>query len=272
MPRYTHGGDDEDKSSEEPPKKPFSSDKFWTGPDMNIRDSFWAIMASYAAKKNMKSEIAIFSSSRTSLMKIALSVLTKPDTAYYDMSLSSVSLYSLMMFLDGKWENEFRNFLTSIYHEKVSYRRVVASLRKLLASEEYREQIISYLRSMISLPDHSESALSYIANIKDSALIENLKKELLIIARNDVEVSQRYAMSCLMLIKDQPEVIALISQLLIHWDELTRKHAANLLKDVVDPNVLKFAKSQVDLESNPKIKKLLQKIIEKNESKQKNQE
>ncbi len=266
MPKYTHDAGDDKGGGKEPVKKHLNLDKYSSGPDMNIRDSFWAIMAAYATKKNMKNEVKIFSHSKVALSRIAISILENPESAYRGLSPNFVSLYTLMMMLDGEWSDEFKEFLCKIYTENISYRKIVRALKKLLAQKDYREQIINYFRDMIYSPQCSEATLAYMSEIKDKPLVESMKKELIIIARNDIDLTQRNAMSCLFLLNDQPDVILLLSQLLVHWNELTREHAANLLKNTTDAAVLRIVKSQFEIENNPKIKKLLAKIIDKNEN------
>lgn len=263
MPKYTHGGGDGGSDTGEPIKKRLILDKYSTGQDMNVRDILWNIMAAYATKKDMKNEIKKFSQSKTALSRIALSILENPESAYYGLSLNFVSLYSLMMMLDGGWNLEFREFLRSCYVDNTGYRKIIGALKKLLLNKEYREQITRYFKELVSLPEYAEGTLAYINEIKDKILVESMKKELIIIARNDIDSSQRNAMSCLFLLNDQQDTVVLISQLLTHWDELTREHAATLLRDSQDENALKIARSQFAIESNPKIKKLLGRIIEK---------
>lgn len=266
MPKYTHGGDEGGGAGEDTPKKRLDLDRYTSRPDANIRDTFWAIMAAYATKKSMRSDIKIFQSSRIALTKIAFSVLGNPESAYYGLSLSFVVIYTLMMLLDGEWEREFIDFLTRCHTENVGRSRIASALRKLLANKEYRDQLIRYFKGMVSAPECAESALSYINEAHDVGLVDSLKREITIIARNDVDLSQRNAMSCLFLLKDQPDVLASLSQLLAHWDDVTREHAATLLKDTHNNDIVRIAKSQFMIEANPKIKKLLGRIIEENEN------
>jgi hypothetical protein len=262
MPQYIYS--DGDESGGELPKKRYDLEKYASRPDINIRDTFWAIMAAYATRKNMKNDIRIFSSSKVALMKIALSILKNPESAYYGLSLTFTVLYTLMMMLDGEWVEEFKEFLNIAYREKTGLNTIVRALKKLSANHEYVEQLIRYFRSMILSPEYVESALFYINEMKTRAIVEGMKKEIMIIARNDVDITQRNAMSCLSLIKDEQDVLTLLAQLLAHWDAETRKHAAILLKDAVSDDVLKIAKAQFDVENNLEVKKLLSRIIKRN--------
>ena len=70
MPKETHGGDDTEEAPAEEVKKP-KLEKFQLGPDKNIRDIFWAIMASYATRKSFEG-IESFKQDRFAFMKIAL--------------------------------------------------------------------------------------------------------------------------------------------------------------------------------------------------------
>ncbi len=271
MAKQTFGGDDDQggAASGEQSKKRINLFKFASRPDMNIRDTFWAIIRVYAAKKDMKNDIKIFNSSRVPLMRIALTILGNPQSAYHGLSVNFTSLYSIMMMLDGGWKEEFREFIRTIYIEKKGQQAIATALRKLLAQKQYKDQITSYFKVMIGSLDDVESVLAYIHQIKDRELVESLKKEIMIIAKNDVGISQINAMNCVFLLKEQSEVQALLAQLLMHWDETTREHAAFLLRNTVNNDALKFAKSQVSVEANPKIKKMLEDIIKKNNASQK---
>lgn len=266
-PKQTHGGDDDGSGSapQEEPKKKISLSRFESQPDMNIRDAFWAIMAAYSSKGSMKQEIKKFDHSKTALVRIALGVLDNPESAYYGLSLNFTALYTLMMVLDGEWKEEFAELLSRSHADKTGVKSIAIALKKLQSNKEYREQLLEYLKATMLEPEHTECVLAYIAETKDKIFVEALKKEILIIAKTDVDMPQRYAMKCLSLIKDQSDVFAALAQLIMHWDEETRRYAAFVLKDAVDDTLYRMAKAQLGVETDEEIKKLLTKIIQKNE-------
>lgn len=262
MPEYTYDDGDEEGAAEEA-KKRINLRKYASTPDANIRDVFWSIMAAYTMKKDMKNEIKQFNNSRSALMQIALSVLKNPESAYYGLSLNFIGLYTLMMALDGEWGDVFRGLLMKSYADNGKpIGPIKNALKKLFTNKNYNEKIVRYMKRMILSSDSIGPLLAYVKEMKERQLVVVLKSELMIIARSHVGEIQRDAMDCLALIKDDDARMVLIS-LLSHWDEETKKKAADILDDVDDERAIAAAKRQLAVESNPQIKKLLSRLAEK---------
>lgn len=267
-PAQAFGGDD-DSSGQLPPEQPKKLDlkRYASKPDANIRDVFWEIMASYAAKKPpTREDFKPFESERHGLVKIALTVIEKPESAaYYGINKSSVARFTFMMTIDAVWDDTFDEFIVSSYDkEKEADRTIIGALNKLYEVENYKEYVKEAFKLMVKEHSTLESVLAYIRAMKNRDLTLHLKKELLIIAKGDVELNQYNAMMALALIKNEDEEAkgALIT-LLMHWDEETRKVAAMIFKDDEDPKLIDAAKRQIMVESNEEVKKLLAKLTKK---------
>lgn len=266
MPEYTYGGGGDEGAAET--KKLVDLKKYASKPDANIREIFWVIMAAYAMKKDMKNDIPLFKNSRTALMRIALSIFENPESAYYGLSLNFTALYTLMMILDGGWEDTFTEFIVKGYEEKKApITQVKVALKKLLANKNYRETLIGYMKNAAISPNNMDAALAYASEMEDGELVESMKKQLMIIARSHVEETQRDAMRCLSLLREQEDVKMLLITLLSHWDAETRKAAAGILKDFSDEQAVAAAKKRLAEETDPYVKKLLTRIIGKNAKK-----
>jgi hypothetical protein len=116
MPEQTFGGDDEGGGIEQPRKKiPLS--KFGLSPDINIRDVFWKIMASYAATKKPGMELSALENSFSVLAVMSVGLLglaglgqgkflpcdhCLPDTAEIDLCHS---MFLLLFECDGRFSS-----------------------------------------------------------------------------------------------------------------------------------------------------------------------
>ncbi|MDO8553601.1 MAG: hypothetical protein Q7S22_02235 [Candidatus Micrarchaeota archaeon] len=270
-PAQAFGGDD-DSSGQLPPEQPKKLDlkRYASKPDANIRDIFWEIMASYAAKKPPTQEdFKPFESERHGLVKIGLSVIENPESgAYYDIGKNSVARFTLMMTIDGNWDDSFDEVIVSSFDKrKEPDKTITAALNKIYETDNYKEYIKEAFKIMIKEHNTLEAVIAYIKTMKNRDLIVYLKKELLIIAKGDVESNQYNAMIALADIKNEDEEIknALIA-LVMHWDDETRKVAAMLLKGDNDPKISETAKRQLTMESNEEVKKLLTKLIKKDDA------
>ena len=112
-----------------------------------------------------------------------------------------------------------------------------------------------------------ESALAYVAEIQKKDLTKTLKKELMIVAMQDVDQTQQYAIYALSPLIDEDENIKKsFIGLVGDWDELTRKTIATVLKNTKDPKLLQAAERQIKEETNDQIKSLLKEIIDNNKT------
>lgn len=265
-PQQKFGGDDDSSGSQLPPEQPKKLDlkKYASKPDANIRDVFWDIMANYATKKQLtKEELQPFENERHALIRIALSVIENPESAYYGISKNFVAKYTLMMTIDAEWDDVFDEFIIRSYDEgKKPDKSVIMALNKIYESENYRNYILESFKLMIKEHSTLEAIIAYIRGMKNRELTKHLKKELLIVAKGDVETNQYNAMIAIAEIKDEDEECrSALTSLLMHWDDETRRMAATLLKGDNDPKVAEMAKRQLALETNEEVKKLLMRLI-----------
>ena len=260
--KQAFGGDDD--SSNQPqsePVKKLDLKKYASKPDMNIRDLFWDILASYAAKKPpAKEELKALAHERMALMRIALSVLANPQSAYFGLSRNLTALYSMMLMLDASWEDAFEEFIIKSYEEEQEpAATVLSAIDRLCKITEYKENLKLIFKKMSKDHQKIEALFSYLAKTEENELISALKKEIMIIAKSDIEQNQHYAMIALSKIMDLDVKNTLIG-LIGHWDPETRKVAIELLKKEKDPNVIIAAKRQLGVENEPSIKKMLEKM------------
>ena len=256
------GGDDDstDTPQEQPVKKPVLH-KFASKPDMNIREMFWDLIAEYALKKKYTpEELRAIYNERMALMRIALSVLQNPQSAYLGLSSNFTTLYTFMLFFDAGWEDAIEEFIAKSYEEKEQpSSAVIAVVKKLYEQPEYKEKISELVKKMIRMHDKTKPILAYLTKIQNKEILALVKKELIIIAKNDIEENQRNAMIALSHSMDD-ESRSVLGQLLMHWDEEVRYLAAIILQNEKDPKIIEVAKRQSLLETNQSIKKLLDKI------------
>ncbi len=259
MPKEAFGGDIDDEVPEE--RKKLGLDKFELSPDMNIRDLFWKIMGSYAATKKPGIELEKLEEERFALMRVAVSVLSNPEGEKFGLPSKFISLYSSMMMLDGKWEDEFGEFLEIALNKKYDiFESVGSALKRLVTQDEYKKTIYSYMMNMLRNSDDAPVALAHVAFIKEAELSRFLKKELVIFARGDIGKNQNSAIEAISTIKEEPEVKKAFIILLSHWDKNARASAAKALEGIDDEEVKKAARERLNSESDAEIKKILKRI------------
>lgn len=262
--KQTHGGDDAGDGEPAPEEKKPSLTKYASAPDMNIRDIFWRIMEEYAEKKGRGVDVTKYAGMKAALIRIALSVLENPESAYHGLPQNSTALYTLTMVLDGKWEDMFRVILENTATESKKMRQpIVKALKKLLQQEQYYAQLTQYFERTLKDLNYVGLSLIYLVEIRDTKLITSLKKWITVIAQTDVESNQIYAISALALLPNDEDVKKISIRLLSHWDPQTRKAVATLLQKRKDDTVRAQAERQLRVETDVEVQKLLQKLIGK---------
>jgi hypothetical protein len=261
MPKEAFGGDDSGDSGADAKKKP-NLDRFGLGPDTNIRDLFWRIMASYAATKKPGTDLKALTEDRFALMRVALSTLGSQSGLNYGPAPKFIALYSLMMLLDGGWKDAFIEFLEESYDAKVDMRKEICSaIKKMEQADGYRSALCECFTAMLRGRETSGIALAYIGGAESAELARALKKELVIFARGDIGDNQQNAIKAITLINDDSEVKKSLITLLSHWDAEARLASARALESVKsDPDVLAAANRRKGSETDPQVKRVLERI------------
>lgn len=261
MPKEAFGGDDD---SESPPeeKKKLSLDKFNLSPDLNIRDLFWSIMGSYAATKKPGVDLKGLEQDRFALMRIALSILTTQNTEHYGLSPRFVSMYSVMMMLDGGWDDALSQFLERAAEERSGLAPALSyALKRLMSNESYAGLLSEQLSMLVRDRGTSETGLRLVADIGSAELVRSLRKELMIIARGDIGENQLNAIKALSLIRDDESVKQAFIVILSHWDAQARLAAAQALSSLRDDKDVKAAaEKRLEMETDSKVKQALKRI------------
>lgn len=260
MPKEAFGGDDDSSEPEPEVKKP-NLDKFNLAPDVNIRDLFWSIMGSYAATKKPGVDLKSLEHDSFVLMRVALSVLSTQQTDHYGLSSRFVSMYSIMMMLDGGWEPALKQFLEQAAGEKSMEAPLIYALKRLIVHEQYGKPLSEQLVALLRDRDSSTVSLGLIAAMEHEELVRSIKKELTIIARGDIGQNQLNAIKALALIKDDDDVKRSFLIILSHWDAGARLAAAQVLVTMKkDKEVKEAAKKRLAMETDAKIKQVLKRI------------
>lgn len=260
MPKEAFGGDGDEGAP--PEKKRPGLEKFGLAPDANIKDVFWKIMASYAATKKPGVELRGYEHERFALMRSAVSVLSMPESEHYGLSPKYVCEYTLRMLLDGGWDDA----IAELFEEGLDKRlgimtMIIASMKKIISNEEYRERMIKVLVSMLRESAQVQVIMPYLAQITNPQVSKELKKELTIFARGDIGENQMNAIRAIAPIMDDPDVKKTFIILLSHWDREARLQSASiLLKLKNDDDVKTAAKRRMEVETDEEVKKALGRI------------
>lgn len=261
MPEQTFGGDDKG-GVPPPPKKKLVLGKFGLPPDVNIRDVFWKIMASYAATKKPGIDLSTMSHEVVALLRVAITVLANQNSESYGLSPRFVVYYTMMMIIDGGWDNAFVDFLVLSSDQKQEVKKEIANgLKKMITQEKYGQGVTTHFTTMLRKRDSAGIALEYIAALKNVGLVNVLKKELIIMARGDIGENQFNAIKAISLIKEDEEVKKSLITLLSHWDAHTRKEAAETLRSLAgDSEVKAAAEKRLPYETDNEVKFIVAKL------------
>jgi hypothetical protein len=259
MPRETFGGDDEGDEGEEVKKLDLS--KYGLAPDVNIRDTFWKIMASYATAKKPGVDLSTLEQDRFALMRVALSVLSRPHHEEYGLAPKFTARYTMMMILDAGWGDVLGQFIEK-GQDTPSGNDVRNALRNVLSQDRYREELTVYFTKMLRGRGTVEATVSFLAELKDPDLARAMKKELVILARGDIGTNQLNAIRVISLIREDETVKKSLLALLTHWDEDARLAAANALEGMEDGEVKEAAKRRLKRETSGEVIKVLERIAE----------
>ncbi|MFH1784825.1 MAG: HEAT repeat domain-containing protein [Candidatus Micrarchaeota archaeon] len=261
MPKETFSGDDDKGGVLPPPKKKLVLDKFGLSPDVNIRDVFWKIMASYAATKKPGIDLTKLKHEVYALIRIALSAISNPKSESYGLSPKFIAYYTIMMIIDGNWNDNFVEFLSLSSDQKTAAKKdIIFALKKLMGQEKYREAITNALGSALRGKGSSSVALEYIAKLKSEQIVNTLKKELIIMARGDIGENQLNAIDAIAMIKSDEDVKKAFITLLSHWDVETRRAIVEILKTVKDEDVKAAAEKRLPVENDERIRAVLAKL------------
>ena len=258
MPKETFGGDDDEEGEEEVVKPKLS--KFDLPPDTNIRDVFWKIMASYSAAKKPGTDLSMLSNDRFALMRASLSVLTRQDSHVFGLPPRFIALYTLMMMIDGRWDDVLYEFLErSLELRKKSDMKY--AVKTMLANENYREELTKHFIKMLRKRETVGAGIAFLSEVGDRDLALSMKKDLIIIARGDIGENQHNAIKLVSLIRDDEEVKKSFMLLLSHWDKEARMAAAEALQGMKDKDVKEAAEKRLEKETYEDVIKLLKRLV-----------
>lgn len=262
MPKEAFGGDDSGGAAPEKQKK-MGLSKFGLSPDANIRDVFWKILGGYAAAKKPGVELSTLGNDRFALMRAAVSVLSSQHGEQYGLSPKFIALYSLMMMVDGGWDDALAEYLETACEKKLGIKEdVIAGMRRLAGQEKYGKAIGECLSHMVRGRDTGAVALEYIPEVGSRDLVSALRKELMIIARGDIGQNQLNAIKAITLIREDEDARKSLIILLSHWDAHARMAAAEALLAIADnPDVKEAAAKRLPMERDEEIINLLKRII-----------
>jgi 2-oxo-4-hydroxy-4-carboxy--5-ureidoimidazoline (OHCU) decarboxylase len=258
MPKETFGGDDEGDAGGEERKK-LDLSKYDLPPDVNIRDTFWEIMASYAATRKPGVDLSTLENDRFTLMRIALSVLSRPHAAEYGLSPKFLARYSFMMLLDGQWDDALLQFMEKGLESRQS-EEVRNALAYMLTQEGYQERLGEHLNRMLRSKEGVDTAIAFLAASKDAGLARSMRREVIIIARGDIGDNQMNAIRVLGLMREEEDAKKALIAILSHWDDAARLEAALALEGMDDEEVAKAAEARLKKETSEEVLEALRRV------------
>ena len=262
MPRETFSGGDGD-GTDSAKKRP-ALGRFGLAPDVNIRDVFWRIMASYMAAKKPGTDLRELDNDRIALVRVALSVLNNPNPSHSGMSPRFVTLFTMTMLLDAGWDDAFAEFLSGGFQGKAKARKDIAHvIGKLQENGGHAKTLAEWFTAMLRNRETNAMALGYVADVGSEALALAIKKELIIFARGDIGENQRNAIKAATLIKDDTDVRKSLIVILSHWDAEARLAAADALAGAKDESgeLAKAVEKRMAEETDERVKQALKRIL-----------
>ena len=261
MPRETFSGGD-DSGADSAKKRP-TLGRFGLAPDVNIRDVFWRIMASYMAAKKPGTDLRELDNDRIALVRVALAVLNSTHPGHSGMSPRFIARYSLAMMLDAGWDDAFVELLAGASQGKPKVKKDMIVELRALKSQADIKKLADCFTTMLRNRETNAMALGYIAGIGSETLALAVKKELVIFARGDIGENQRNAIKAATLIKDDADIRKSLVVLLSHWDAEARLAAAEALAGAKDPGgeIARVVEKRLAEETDERVKQALKRIL-----------
>jgi len=261
MPKEAFGGGDEGGGPPEE-KKRLGLDRFGLSPDTNIRDVFWKIMGSYAATKKPGVELSTLEHDRFALMRVALSILSRDGKEHFGLSPRFITVYTIMMLLDGGWKDALEEFLSEGADEGGETIKIIAAaLVKLFDNEQYKQSMGALFTEMLRGRGMAAVGLAYLPLMKNPELVRSCRTELMILAKGDIGQNQLNAIRAITLIREEEDIKRTLILLLSHWDVDARAASAEALQGMTGDAVVREAASRrLASESDEEIKKILQRL------------
>lgn len=261
MPKETFSGGD-DSGAGTAKKRP-TLGKFGLAPDVNIRDVFWRIMASYVAVRKPGMDLKALDNDRIALVRVALAVLNGPHPGHSGMPPRFIARYALAMMLDAGWEDALLEFIVGACHGNPKAKKdIVAELRALQTQAEIKK-LADCFTTMLRNRETNATALECLADMGSPALALAVKKEIIIFARGDVGENQRNAIKAATLIKDDADVRNSLIVLLSHWDAEARLASAEALGGAKDEGgeIARAVEKRLAEETDARVKEALKRIL-----------
>ena len=228
--------------------------------ERNISDIFWKCIKLMIENKEEEAE-RVAKNTGGMLGSVAADYASAPKRAYLvDMSANRLAYLSLKLFFKAGMKDAFENFLRTGNRSA----SIIAGMDR--AIKEHPDAV-EWLREIMK--ENSEAVLAVLSKINDEGVEEKFKKELIEIAKEEIDDVQYMALEALKNIeKKDEEVQKVFIALIDDWDEKVRMLSAEALQNVKNEFLGNQAKKALKEESNKYIVNLLQKIIEYNEGKE----
>jgi len=227
--------------------------------ERNISDIFWKCIKLMVEKRENEA-IELVKNNGDVIGGIAAEYASAPKRTYLvDMSANRLAYLSLKLFFKAGMKDAFRNFLIRGHGAPP----LVAGMDRLIKEQP---EAVDWLKEVME--ENTESVLAILSKINNTEVEEKFKRELIEIAREEIDDVQYMALEALKNIaKKDEEVQKVFIALIDDWDEKVRLLSAEAMQGVNSEILAEQAKKALKEETNKYIAHLLQKIIKYNEVK-----
>jgi len=218
--KQMHGGDDDDfKDYEEEPKKP-KLDKYLSDSDSNLTDLFEKIIMEYINGNDPSKLLEDVKYNRITLMRAGLKAIDS-GLAHLKISKNRIAYYLIKMIVCQNWKLVFKKIIVETSDKNLkNLPQMIIGIDKYYSDNKNKnkmciDRINNWVNEMILNIDNKE-ILALLSEIENQDIIESAKKELMLIAREDVGENKKNAINAIAKISAKhTDIIRLFKYLLI---------------------------------------------------------
>lgn len=266
MPDYgikqQHGGDDDPDVQDEEVVEKIKLDKYLHASDFNLTDMFERIIRAYQRKEKTDNLLERIKHERMSLLRSGIRAVNN-GLPHLKISKNRIAYYLVKMILDQDWRIVFKNLVTETYNLKTKHPLpLIVGINK--AYYEQKKKFEEWTTELIINIDNEE-IISLINEMHNDELTRALKKQLMLIARDDVGNNKNNAIHSLIDILNEDADIAKLFRILLRRNDPETQiyvlHAISLKKKIENKDLIEQIKELDKKTGNSHIKTLIKRIL-----------
>lgn len=260
--KQTHGGDDDVEGVEEEvvEKRP-KLDKYLHASDMNITDVFERMIKAYIDGENVEKRLEKYKHERIALLRAGIKTMER-GLPHLNISKNRIAYYLILMNFQMDWKMTFQKLIAETYNKKTKHPLpLIVGMNQIYG--EQKGKFNEWIEELI-IDLNNEEVLALVREMDNKELIMNLKKHLMLIARDDVGENKENAVYAIAeLVNDDENIAKLFAIMLKRPDEETQAVILNAvaMKKINSKELIEEIKKLGEKTKNSSIKNIIKRIL-----------